>query len=116
MVHAESLIEKILARRAARHTESILPKARAALERLEASGIKAWLVGSLANKRATAFSDADFLVEGPREIISRAFDLIEAEMDGYPFDIVQLDQLDQSKAAVFMSGALDASCLRERCG
>jgi predicted nucleotidyltransferase len=109
-----SLIDGILGVRAVRRKETLLSGVLMALTRLETAGIDAWLIGSLASDTATAFSDADFLIAGPVETVHRAFDIIDAEMGGYPFDIVQRDRLDHPARVIVMNGALDASRLRDR--
>ena len=80
--------------------------AAATLRRLRKAGVSACIVGSLARNQFRTDSDVDYLVEnggGLRE--SRITGLIEASMDGFPFDVVYAERLDPELLALMRAEA-----------
>lgn len=82
------------ARGQARRREA-LRLAAAALRELRRAGVTARLVGSLAKGALRADSDVDYLIENRGGLPeSRVSDLIEAAMQGFPFDVVFAERAD----------------------
>lgn len=83
--------EQLRARKAA-----ALSAAARALERLQARGIEARVVGSLKSGAFGLHSDVDILVtKCPRDAIYTIEAELEDVMNGLPFDVVYLDLLPQ---------------------
>ena len=89
-------------------------RALAALTSLERNGLRAWLVGSLAKDRFGVHSDVDVLVECRPETESRAFKIVENEMQGFPFHVIPTCDLDAETLSSFLKEAVDASGVRAR--
>jgi len=85
-----------------------------ALQDLEAIGLQAWVVGSLAKGRFSPFSDVDFVVNCPREREYEAFRVIERAMDGLPFHMVPGGRILADALPLMMEGAADAPGLIAR--
>jgi DNA-binding XRE family transcriptional regulator/predicted nucleotidyltransferase len=101
-----SRIEALFARRAAGRRRRAMALAGRALARLRASGVKAIVVGSLAAGRFRADSDVDLLVEDRGALSeSRILDIVEAEMEGFPFDVTFAERADRTLAAAMRNEA-----------
>lgn len=86
---------QVLRARGEARRQIALRLSRGALRTLRKAGVSACIVGSLARNRFRVDSDVDFLIEdrgGMTE--SRITDLIEASMDGFPFDVVYAERAD----------------------
>jgi len=70
-----------------------VPLALAALRSLEAKGIRACVVGSLAKGRFSASSDVDFVVDCSADREREAFLLIEQAIGAFPFHMLPADAL-----------------------
>jgi predicted nucleotidyltransferase len=99
---------------ASERTALALQRAGEALRRLQAAGIRAWLVGSLAKGRFNASSDVDFVVDCPKVREYEAFKIIEGAMGDFPFNLVPFQRLREDAIPFMMEGALDASGVLSR--
>jgi len=100
--------------RAAERKAVALPLALAALRALEARGIRAWVIGSLAKGRFTSTSDVDFAVDCSRDREYEAFRAIEDAMGDFPFHMVPCSRIAEDAKPYFMEGAVDAPGLSAR--
>jgi predicted nucleotidyltransferase len=109
-----SRMESGFRRRAGERKQRAVRLAVKALQDLEAIGIQAWVVGSLAKGRFSPSSDVDFVVNCPREREYDAFRTIEKAMDGFPFHMVPGARIQDDALPFMMEGAIDAPSLIAR--
>jgi predicted nucleotidyltransferase len=87
--------------------------ARAVLRMFEEKGISAVVIGSLATGEFGPDSDIDFLLtECPRKFKYAIESRVEDILDGFPFDVIYLDEIPAHRVSKFISEAVDASNLR----
>lgn len=101
----KSRMEEIFNARAVQRGRRALLLSRATLKRLEALGVRARIVGSLAEGRFRHNSDVDYLIVdragvSEQEIIKE----IEQCMRGFRFDVIFIEHLPDTIAPIFASG------------
>lgn len=108
-------------RRADDHTSDIeagrralaIARARDVCATLENMGVTARVIGSLATGRFGSSSDIDFLItDYPRSLKYAIEGTVEDRIQGFPFDVVYLDEVPKHKLDRFMKEAVDARYLR----
>jgi predicted nucleotidyltransferase len=109
-----SALESDFHRLAGERRSLALPRALKALRDLEAIGLRAWVVGSLAKGRFTPTSDVDFAVDCAPEREHDAFRTIETAMGAFPFHMIPRSRIVEDALPMMMEGALDASGLVSR--
>jgi hypothetical protein len=91
---AELQAERLAERRA-----RALLGARAAIEALRRMGVRAELIGSLADERFDQTSDVDLLVtECPRRLKYAVESVVEDLLPGFSFDVLYIDELSPERA------------------
>jgi hypothetical protein len=102
-------------RRRARERKALaVPLAVQAIRDVEAIGFRAWIVGSLAKGRFSAFSDVDFAVDCPPEREYDAFRVIEKAMGAFPFTMIPYRRIQDDALPFVMEAAIDAPSLIAR--
>ena len=91
-----------------------VPLAVQAMQDLEGIGFRAWIVGSLAKGRFSAFSDVDFAVDCPPDREYDAFRVIEKAMGAFPFTMIPCRRIQDDALPYVMEAAIDASSLIAR--
>lgn len=82
-------IGRLLWRRGVARKQQAEPLVQATLARLQALGVRARLVGSMATGRFRQDSDVDYLIEHTGALAEdEIFAAIERSMKGFPFDVV----------------------------
>jgi predicted nucleotidyltransferase len=108
----KSRIESVMEARTQQRKSAAVERTLAALCALERSGMRAWVVGSLAKGGFGLHSDVDLLVECDTDSEARLFKIVEAEMRDFPFHLIPTCTLDEDKLSYFMGEAVDASGIR----
>ena len=86
---------RLLRARGEERKRTALRLATATLRKLSKAGVSASVVGSLAKGKFRAGSDVDYLIEDRGGLAeSRIAGLIEASMEGFPFDVVFAERAD----------------------
>jgi hypothetical protein len=108
MMHVEAPISD----RAAARSVAVL-RAREVCLALDKLGVTVRVIGSLTTDRFGPRSDIDFLVvDCPRHLKYAIEGTIEDCLDGFPFDVVYLDEVPKHKLDRLVKGAVDARHLR----
>jgi predicted nucleotidyltransferase len=107
-----SRIEALVEERKGRRLAEASTRALATLTALEAAGLSAWVVGSLARRTFSIHSDVDFLVDCAPDAESAAFRIVEREMGDFPFHFISARELDEAKKATMMEVAVGSSGIR----
>lgn len=110
----KSPVEAVMERRTSLRKALAVERAVATLSALDQAGLKAWLVGSLAKDRFGLHSDVDILVECDANSELRAFKIVEAEMRGFPSQLIPTCDLNDEALGHFLRDAIDASGVRAR--
>ncbi len=91
----ETRLDRLLRARGDAHKQTAVRLAAATLRKLRKVGVSACVVGSLAKDKFRAGSDVDYLIEDRGGLAeSRITGLIEASMDGFPFDVIYAERAD----------------------
>jgi hypothetical protein len=108
------VLEADFRRRVRERKAQAVPLAVRALRDIEAAGLQAWVVGSLAKGRFSAFSDVDFAVNCPAEREYDAFRVLERAMGAFPFTMIPCRRIQSDALPFIMEAAIDASSLIAR--
>jgi predicted nucleotidyltransferase len=112
----ETRFGRLMERRTDAHRRDAETRALAALDAMEALGMRAWLVGSLARGPFTVYSDVDFLIDGGHDEWRQALPIIEQRLGHIPIDVVSCSRISTTERDIILKGALNASSLRSRLG
>lgn len=107
-------VEARFRRMAGERERLALKRATKTLKSLEALGLRAWVVGSLAKGGFTSTSDVDFVIDCPQEREYEAFRMVEREMGAFPFHVLPRRRMKADALPFMMEGAVDASGLSSR--
>ncbi len=106
-------LEILAARRAAERRAEALPRAVAALEELQARGVDAGVVGSLARDQLKEHSDVDFVILDDRGIFyDEIMADIERRMRPIPTDVIFLRWIAPDDRTTFLKDLRRAHELR----
>jgi len=109
-----SEIETIFALRTRQRKDLAIKLAIKALRALDAKGIQARVVGSLARNSFSPHSDVDFAVDCDDSREYEAFRIIEKAMGSFPFHMIPCRRIEEDARPFVMEGAVDAPVLIAR--
>ena len=111
---AKTRLGRLLHARGKAREQTALHLALVTLRKLRHAGVSAHIIGSLAKNKFRADSDVDYLIEDRGGLAeSRIAGLIEASMEGFPFDVVFAERADPELLKIIRDEAKrGASALR----